>query len=481
MPLKKFLDVFKSDKTQYVFSKYFYNAMQFLSIFILAKNVEAIQFAIYASIKLTLQYLSYSNLGVNYSFININSLQPKIKHTFILNFLRQSIKLNFSTGVFVCFPLTILLASNLANIYDLQKPSWMFLMLTLWLLALTKQLNLLFQGYFRLTNRLTFLNLYFIGIGITELTVIILRKNKSTLIFEIFEYLVIANIVFLVYATIKSKVFKFKDLVIEQKKLLIKGVSLLAYNFSFYSITLFMKTSVEKTKNAIEFANFSFITMFNEGVMLLVNGALFLIMPKALNIIGNCSDQKLNELIKKKQSILRVLTLILIPISSIGYTILVSLLPDYLSTVKAATVLIVSNIFILQTFIPTLYLQKKNLEIFSIIIGLIIGLAWIFLTRLQFYENLTLITISTICTVFFVLYYLIHQLVLKYVFNKTHLNTDWLTLAALSAYIILVYSSKNVVLINILILIFGVIKYRKLISTKGKEIVQIVMFKSDMN
>ena len=71
--------------------------------------------------------------------------------------------------------------------------------------------------------------------------------------------------------------------IILSKKILIKGLKLLIYNFSFYFLLIVSKSIVSKFGSLEVFSHFSLSSNLVEGISLLLGAITFLFYPKLLH------------------------------------------------------------------------------------------------------------------------------------------------------------------------------------------------------
>ncbi len=481
--LTKFL---RSAIFTYVGLKYLTHGIQFASLMLLARYASIPGFALYASIKLLLQYLSYTNLGVNYSFNNLTSSQKDVSKQRVFSNLRGSLLINLAlvllaTSVLLIGPLPQFVEKN-----DIQVSVFLVYAVVIGIFSL-KQLNLLFLGLYRLLNRYGLINLYGISVVAIELLIILLFSESEALIINIFIGQLAVNAVFLVFFASLNARSLFKKIEGSSiRPLFINGISLLAYNFSFYFLMLMVRSFIENKLDQAQFAIFNFAFFVNEGIFLALNAVFFVLLPKVLNMSNQTDTVVLFNKAISRGKLLSFFTIVLVPVTAILLKVLIGFIPEYEDAVAVILLLLLAQAFISNNFLLSSYLLAKRKETPLSVLGFSLVLLWfLLLSYLLRTELITLEIVGLSNILIYFLYNLGTVFILKKKYKINIQIASFFDLRIISMallYIALVYFGYYPsILLNIAFLALATLFFRKELTQNLAPLLQSISDKKNLD
>lgn len=396
----------------FVFLKYGAFGIQLINSVLIAKFLGVYYFGLYGFVLLVLQYLSYTNFGVQYSYSVLCSDVSTKEGDQRLQITGTSVSLLLC----VCLFLFVLYFST----YSLGLfPKYRFSEYSLFLvlIASLQYFNVLFVNIFRVNGNIGVLNVYYLTLPTAQLSTLFFFEGEAlfyALLYATLAAHLLASSLFLVQFPKKLRkipLFSF----VKTGVVIKRGFFLLLYNFTFYGILLASKTLVSKYFSVEEFALFSFANSIANAVFLLLGSLNFLFYPKLINVISSKENtQELIAFIEKIRKYYLTLTLLAVFTSLLSFPLLFYFLPQYVGASICLQILLLAQLVINNSFGYTTLLVQKGKElqmtfcaagaIGIIVIGSLVGL--------KYYNDIATVAMS----VFFGV--LMYNILIGYLGNK---------------------------------------------------------------
>ena len=353
--------ILKSEIINYSLFSYLGQGIAFINILLLSQILSLKSFGEYSLITLILSYLSYSSLGVNYSFVNYLSIKVKK--------INLSTLIYGNTIVFISFVFIIILCISLLIMSQISSSSYLFdYFILVYLIALFNSFNNIYIKLYRVYNNIIKLifNQFFPPFC---LLILIIIKNEILTVFDVLLIMCFARFFCFLYFLINPPLKLFLKFNYRLFKILIKkGLNLLSYNFSFGFISI-CTLSVFSFFNSIEDFGSYKLAYTISTIPLLIGGAVEnLIYPKVFNRINKLKEKKLEIFMKKINSIY-IFSMVIINVIILHLAVL---LEYFLKNHENLGVIIFSfllgNIFLVSTYhLRILFVTKSKENILTII------------------------------------------------------------------------------------------------------------------
>ena len=138
----------KNNIIKFIFTKYLTFALQMLNSILIAKKLSINLFGIYGFAILILQYFSYSNLGLNYSYSVISSSIKKDANYNKNDLISTSLNLQIIISLVLLIVFLIGSKLNLFNKYNFNDYFFILIIITI-----LQQINILLVNIFRIENK----------------------------------------------------------------------------------------------------------------------------------------------------------------------------------------------------------------------------------------------------------------------------------------------------------------------------------------
>ena len=296
----------------YVFLRYFTYILAFVNTLLLARFLGGYEYGIYSFILLVTSYMTYSNLGINES---LNTEYAKYKHRAIANKIWDnawSLNIIVSGVAFLIFYVIYLNDNNLFYEYSFGK----YAVAVILTCAITN-LSRIYITFYKLHGKLIKLNVQQLLPNIAVILLVFIYKYRVTntqIVWVLFGTNLISLIVFRIGLPIKPRFFLSWKLT---KILLVRGISLLIYNFSFYLFILLASSIISINYTVLEFGCFSLSNSLANGIIMAGGAFLFIFYPRILHSMSK-SKIECYEMIRKIKSIyvvgINIICLLSIPV-----------------------------------------------------------------------------------------------------------------------------------------------------------------------
>lgn len=276
---KKVLHSILAPSSVYVIIRYVTYAIQFVNAILLARYLDGFYFGIYSFIMLLMQYMSYSNLGINES-LNTEYAAHKKNVRLSNEIWNNAWSVNIVINVFIALACDalFLIADNLFPTYRFNDYKYL-LLATCVIINLSK----IYITFYKLHGALFKLNVQQLLPNLAIFLLLLVYRRDLT-IANIMVVLFISNLLSLIIfriglpATPKFSLNKTWVTV-----LIRRGVILLLYNLSFYFLTMLASSVVSAFYSVEEFGCYSFANTLVNGVVMAGGAFLFIFYPKILN------------------------------------------------------------------------------------------------------------------------------------------------------------------------------------------------------
>jgi O-antigen/teichoic acid export membrane protein len=355
----------KSSVVQFIVTKYIGYGLQIIVALLTAKYLGLFYFGIYGFVNLALQYLSYSNMGVQYSLNVLLSTDKVISIKKAELLLSNAIVVTITIGVLIL--ILMILGDFSGLLIHLDKYLFHNYFILLLLISLVQSVNNIFINIYRLFNKLNLINFSIILPGILALICLAFFKEKN-LFYSLLGSILISQIIILILFFIKSPVqviFKFDRPSV--RTLINKGFYLLIYNLSFYLILLTARSLVSYNYKVEDFALFNFANSLTMAVMMLIGSIGFLIFPKMLNKFSNLDEGNTIHFMEKSRKIYLTSMFFIVYLSLAFLPLVFKILPNYRNSINTIVILLVSQLILENCFgYSALLIQRGKEKILTV-------------------------------------------------------------------------------------------------------------------
>ena len=278
----------------YVIIRYVTYAMQFVNAVLLARYLDVFYFGIYSFIMLAMQYMSYSNLGINES-LNTEYAAHKNDMSRLNDIWNNAWSINILLNIVIALACCAVfgVTDDLFRAYQFNDYKYL-------LLATCIAINLskVYITYYKLHGRLIKLNIQQILPNLAIFVLLMVYREDLT-IFGIVLALFVSNTAALLVFRIGVPVIPEFSLCKDWITVLIRrGVTLLLYNLSFYFLTLLASSIVSIYYSVETFGCYSFANTLVNGVVMSGGAFLFIFYPKILKRLRTENAESI-EVIRK--------------------------------------------------------------------------------------------------------------------------------------------------------------------------------------
>jgi O-antigen/teichoic acid export membrane protein len=442
-------------KNEVVFTLLRYLTYGFLTVrgFVLAFFLGPYFLGIYGYLMLYQQYLSYSNLGINYS---VNS-ELAILGDNQKNERKKVINSAFS-GIFfialILFFISILIYFLKIDLFPFKNSyKYIFIIVILTILTHCQQI---FVNIFRIDKKLKAIIIGELVLSISLLIVAVFFKGVE-----------LVNAIFYIWAVLLFLVILYYKFVYEEKisfdtsriKLLLKlGLPLLVYAFSYYLMSLMVRTLIGAFYPTEVMGYFSFANNITTAIMLGLDTITWVIFP---SMIAKMSDKELdkNDLCSYLVTFtnkLIVLVLCLVSFSIISLPILFKILPQYKSIEYSLIILLINQIVFNSGFVFTtlciarkMHKQMAIFSLMSVMISTVLSLGFCFY-KLSYIWLVVSNVIGSLCFINILLYFISKKFEIS--INKLRQTFNW---GMQILFILIVVASIMESYFSILLLLFS--------------------------
>lgn len=405
-------DFLKNKAIIFVVLKYFAFGIQLINSVLIAKFLGLYYFGLYGFSLLVLQYLSYANFGVQYSYSILSSDVASKEGDQRLQITGTSFGLLCCSSILLIACYFVTLNLDLFPKYNFNNYSLLVILITI-----LQYFNLLFINIFRINGKIGIINLYYLILPIFQLFTLFFF-TKEDLFFALLYSAIGAHFVSLGFFIkfFPGEICKIPILKFKKSRLILKrGFLLMLYNLTFYGILLAARTIVSKHFSVEEFAWFNFANSISNAVFLLLGSLNFLFYPKLINLISlKNSNQEIIVLLERIRSLYLTLTLLVVILSLLSFPVLFLFLPQYVEASVCLQILLISQLVINNSFgYSTLLVQRgKELSMTISAAFVIVLITCISFIGLMYYNNISTVAISVLIGVLF------YNIMIGYLGNK---------------------------------------------------------------
>ena len=380
----KVLKIFKSPMIHFVITKYIAFGLQFISAILLAKYLGLYYYGIYGFATLVLQYLSFSNMGIQNSLNVELSTKKNIGNLHASDILNTGLILIFIIGIILFIGSLFIDKIGLFDSYSKYLFSDYYLLLVV--LIIFQHFNEIFTNLYRIYGRLGEINFRYLIIPINQILCVLLFKDKS-LFFALLISMIISNVIVLLIFILRTPLKLTIYFQVRSKYVVIlikRGINLLAYNMSFYFIVIAARTIVGYYYSVEEFALFNFANGLSNAIMMLLGSISFLIFPKLLNKFTSLEDQAGTVVfLEKIRNMFISITMMIVFASLFIVPLIFYYLPNYKDSFSSYKYLIFAQLIASNSSGYTSLLIQRKKENLLMIYG-ILSIAVVIVTSLLF-------------------------------------------------------------------------------------------------
>ena len=276
---RTFCKLVVAPSSTYVIIRYVTYAMQFANAILLARYLNEFYFGVYSFIMLVMQYMSYSNLGINES-LNTEYAARKNDAGQLKAIWDNAWTVNILLNVFITFGGGLLLFFTDDLFPDYRFNDYKYMLLAI---CITVNLSRIYITYYKLWGRLYKLNIQQILPNLAIFLLLVVYRDRIS-INEIVVALFVSNafslLIFRIGVPVAPRFAIKRSLV---SVLIRRGITLLLYNLSFYFLTVLASSLVSLYYSVEVFGCYSFANTLVNGVVMAGGGFLFFFFPKILN------------------------------------------------------------------------------------------------------------------------------------------------------------------------------------------------------
>lgn len=368
------LNILKNKAISFILLKYLAYTIQLINAVWIAQKLGLHYFGLYSFALLVIQYLSYTNFGVQYAYsVLFSDVASKTE-----NQRRQITETSVTLLIMCCAGLVVaFLISRNWNIF----PKYVFHSYSYWLLSIgiLQHVNIMFVNIFRVHGRIQEINVYYLLLPLSQLLMLFFF-NQEKLFYALLISTFVGNLlsVFLFIYGWPNDLKGLRWFSLQGIGTLIqRGFFLLMYNLTFYGLIIATKSFVSAYFSVDEFALFNFSNTISNAVFLLLGSLNFLFYPKLINLISAKSDRvELGRFIEKIRKYYLTLTFLVVLVSLLLIPVIFVIVPKYSGAIRCMQILLLAQSLINNSFgYSTLLVQRKKevqMTLFALLAILII-------------------------------------------------------------------------------------------------------------
>jgi O-antigen/teichoic acid export membrane protein len=378
----------RSNVIQYVVLKYLGFGVQLINSMLIAKYLGLYYFGLYGFVQMILQYLTYTNFGIHFSYSVLGAdHQWADKRRELGN---TALTITIYVGGFLL--LAYLPSQSLDLFPKFNFGKYAFL---IFLIAAFQHFNQLYVNIFRLYGVIGSINIYYLLIPLFQLAVVLMLEEEM-LFWGLMYATLLANVVGLVIflKRLPASLGKVELPVHSHGGILLRrGIALMLYNLTFYGMVLAARTVASEHFSISEFGLFNFGNSVSNSIFLLLGSINFLIYPKLISVISKKNREELFPFIEKIRNLYLTFTILVVFLSLLFLPVLFYFLPQYERSFETLQILLLGQLLINNSFGYSTLLVQKGKETHMTVIAAISIVIIVFSTvvGLQYWD-----TISTV-------------------------------------------------------------------------------------
>jgi len=322
-----FLNLLKSKVFIFLINRYLTYFLQFVKTISIAAVLGPYYFGIWGFITLILQYLSYSNLGLQYSlnvFISTSEKGDSKKDSIIFSS-------SMIITAFIGFLLLIL--GVIPFIFDFKifpKYSFSNYVLLVVIIAILRNFNQLFINLYRSYGYLYKISISQFLLQAALLPFVFIFKGENLL--NVLLWVSIVVYIFSLSLFAYNAPVKFRIQIEWSKIILIlkRGFNLLIYNASFYLITISSRTIISSDYEVQEMGYYSFANNLAYATLMALGTIAWVLFPKILyKLRSNVSNHAARNLISQLSSLYITINFLFVFTTITFFPLLIQFLEKY--------------------------------------------------------------------------------------------------------------------------------------------------------
>lgn len=384
------INLLRSEQFVFILGKYLSYFLIFLNSFLTAKFLGPYSYGIWGFVLLLINYLGYSNLGIQYSANVLLSTKNREDKKLLVRINSSAIILTALMGGVIVFISLILFLFDV-NIFSKYNFSKYLLLVSL--ITMVSHFNKLFMNVFRSFGKFYQILGYLILPQIFILIMLFFSPDDEVIYYMLLGDLV-GNIlaVFIYYKAYPMQIIMTYDKAI-LNELFLRGVSLLFYNASFYFILLSSRTIVSIFYAVEDLGLFSLANNVAQAAVMILSVINFMFFPKILNRMKTGSiENDVKPLLSKIRDYYVTSSNLIVILVLLLYPLLLLFLKGYESSSSSFLFLILTQLIIVNSYGYSNLIIAKGYEtkialyaFFTVIINVIISLFLVILFKLDYH------------------------------------------------------------------------------------------------
>lgn len=395
----KLINIFRDRIFTFIFFQYFSYVIQICNSLVIAKLLGPYYFGIYGFMLLIIQYLSYSNFGVQFSLSfflskNLNRINNKERRVLGLTYISTII-----TSIFIVL---IGIAILPFEIGILDK--YFFSDFLIWVLGIgiINNWNQVYVNLYRNFGKYNQISAFYVLPQILILLVLFfVSKNFFSiklLLGSQFLGFAFSLLLFNLHSPLKPK---WQIRLPEVKGFYQKAIALMLYNFCFYLFIISTRSLIGLYYNVEEMGIFSFSNSISNAITMGLGVVSFIVFPKFIHKLkGDMSNEDTFDYLKRNQSLFFYLTSLLTFLAISIYPFFITIFPQYKDSVVLFSLLMIAQLIQSSLFGYSELLLSRNFEkklIINSIFAFIVNICGIYLLHL--YVSFHYIPLMTVFSV----------------------------------------------------------------------------------
>ena len=320
----KLIKLITAPSSIYVIIRYFTYILQFVNAILLARYLDVFYFGVYSFINLVMQYMSYSNLGINES-LNTEYSTNKQNISRLNDIWNNAWSINVLWNIFIMigFYMILSMSHNLFGNYEFDNYKYLLLAT-----CIIVNLSRIYITYYKLQGKLFKINVQQLLPNVCLFLLTISIRERLNISIILYTLLICHTLTLLIFRIGIPSIPKFSLDRYWVIVLIKRGIALLLYNLSFYILTLVASSFVSAYYSVEMFGCYSFANTLVNGVIMAGGAFMFIFYPKILNRL-NTDNIEAYGVIKKIREVYIVFMDIVSLLSIVGVFVISPIISQY--------------------------------------------------------------------------------------------------------------------------------------------------------
>ena len=380
--MKTIIELIKGKVFSFIFFRYLGYGIQFVNSLLIAKFLGPFYFGIYGFSTLMLQYINYSHLGIPYSFNvelskNIKKIDDNEKRL-----LGNSMLMLFLIALILLFIVVVISNVHIDLFEKYRFNNYIFIIIFIVIFDLLCQLFINLYRAFHYFKKISFYQItpqFLVLISIS-----FFYNNNEKLLLAVFLSQLIGLIISFIVFNINKPLIPIWNINLQKGiRLIIRGISLLMYNFMFSLILISSRTMISIFYSVEDMGSYSLINSLSNAIGMLLGSISFIFFSKMISRLkSDVPNENVKEFIEKvnywyflSTSFVIFLAISIVPTFSFFF-------PEYSNAIVPFSFLLLTQLVISYLFGYAEFLIARGREqrlIFLAIISIFINVGGIFI------------------------------------------------------------------------------------------------------